>query len=41
MPNSSCPLCNQAIRVPRNLNEVQAYARHFNHDCKGRSRRPQ
>ena len=41
MPNTSCPLCNQAIRVQRNATEVQAYAMHFNHECKGRAHKAQ
>lgn len=38
---SACPLCQQPIRVPSHTTEVQAFARHFNGECKGRPKRPQ
>lgn len=38
---SACPLCQLPIRVPAHATEVQAYARHFNGECRGRAKRPQ
>lgn len=38
---AACPLCHQPIRVPAQVTEVQAYAKHFNGECKGRAKRPQ
>lgn len=41
-PNqSACPLCQQPIGVPAQVTEVQAFAKHFNGECKGRAKRPQ
>lgn len=36
---AKCPLCQQAIHVPAEVSEVQAYARHFNNECRGRPKR--
>lgn len=38
---ANCPLCYKPIRVPLQATEVQAFARHFNGECKGRAKRPQ
>lgn len=39
--NAACPLCNAQIRVPTHVTEVQAFAKHFNGECRGRAKRPQ
>lgn len=39
--NAACPLCSQPIRIPTQVTEVQAFAKHFNGECRGRAKRPQ
>ena len=49
MASPACPLCQQPIRVPVQqpirvpvqTTEVQAFARHFAGECRGRAKRPQ
>lgn len=36
---AKCPLCQAAIQVPADVTEVQAYAKHFNGECRGRAKR--